>query len=83
MLTLLTAFSGDSAFVDLPASWPYLALPSPFANRPAMDDMLSLDIEPRGVYVAAFFNVDVIIYSVDAALSQAFCREQTNASRFS
>ena len=57
VLTLLPAFSSDSVFIDLPASWPYLSLPSAFANRPTMDDMLTLDIEPRGVYVAAFFNV--------------------------
>jgi len=57
VLTLLPAFSSDSVFIDLPASWPYLSLPSAFANRPTMDDMLTLDIEPRGVYVAEFFRV--------------------------
>ena len=83
ILTLLTAFSGDSAYIDLPASWPYLALPSPFANRPSIDDMLSLDIEPRGVYVAAFFNVEIIIHFASSALTRALCREQTSASRYS
>ena len=57
VLTLSPAFSSDSVLIGLPASWPYLSLPSAFANRPTMDDMLPLDIEPLGIYVAAFFNV--------------------------
>ena len=60
VLTLSPAFSSDSVLIGLPASWPYLSLPSACANRPTMDDMLTLDIEPRGIYVAAFFIVYII-----------------------
>jgi len=51
-----SSFSTDTAFADLPAAWPYLALPVSFNNRPLMTDMVSLDIQSRGVYVAAFYN---------------------------
>jgi hypothetical protein len=37
-----SSFSSDSIFIDLPAAWPYLALPVSLVNRPPMSDMVIL-----------------------------------------
>lgn len=37
-----SSFSSDSVFMDLPAAWPYRALPVSLNNRPTLDDMVTV-----------------------------------------